>query len=364
MTFSNLLTRLVNISYPIIQAPMIGVSTPELAAAVSNAGALGSIGIGASPTEKAREMISATRALTNNPFNVNVFCHRPATHDQEQESNWINYLQPFFEEFDTTPPLQLTTPYQSFNEDSATLDMLLEERPAVVSFHFGVPAVERVQSLRNAGIVTLGCATTCEEALTVEASGIDFIVAQGSEAGGHRGVFEPEKGDQLIGTLALIRLISAATKVPVIAAGGLMDGQAISAVLEAGAVGAQLGTAFILCPESAAHASYRAVLKSDRSRKTQVTSVISGRPARGIVNRFYTEIDRLDAPSIPEYPIAYDAGKALAAAAMSKDSLECSAYWAGQGAPLARELPAGELIENLVQECRFFLPPPDATGKI
>jgi nitronate monooxygenase len=352
MTFSTPLTRLINISYPIIQAPMVGVSTPELAAAVSNAGGLGSIGVGASSAEKAREMISATRALTKNPFNVNVFCHRPATHDQERESNWINYLRPFFEEFDTRPPMQLTTPYQSFNEDRTALDMLLEERPAVVSFHFGVPAIEWVQALRDAGIVTLGCATTPEEALIVEDSGIDFIVAQGAEAGGHRGIFEPEKGDQLLGTLALTRLISAAADIPVIAAGGLMDGQAISAALDAGAVGAQLGTAFILCPESAANASYRALLKSDRGRKTQITSVISGRPARGIVNRFCTDIDHFAAPPLPECPIAYEAGKALAAAAMSKDNIEFFACWAGQGAPLARELPADELIEILMKEYR------------
>jgi len=354
MTFSTPLTRLINISYPIIQAPMVGVSTPELAAAVSNAGGLGSIGIGASSTKKAREMISATRALTDKPFNVNVFCHRPATHDRERESNWINYLQTFFEEFDTAPPLQLTMPYKSFNEDRPTLDMLLEERPAVVSFHFGVPTIEWVRALSDADIVTLCCVTTPEEALIAEASGIDFIVAQGAEAGGHRGVFEPEKGDQLLGTLALTRLITAAVKVPVIAAGGLMDGQAISAVMEAGAVGAQLGTAFILCPESAANDSYRSVLNSDCSRKTKITSVISGRPARGIMNRFHSNVDRLGAPSMPEYPIAYDAGKALAAAAMSKGSLEFSAYWAGQGAPLARELPASELIETLVRECHFI----------
>lgn len=357
MTFSNPLTRLVDVSYPIIQAPMVGVSTPELAAAVSNAGGLGSIGIGASSTDKAREMISATRALTKKPFNVNVFCHRPATHDREKEAGWINYLQPLFDEFDATVPLQLATPYPSFKEQRATLEMLLEEKPAVVSFHFGVPAVEWVQLLRQAGIVTFGCATTPEEALSIEAAGIDFIVAQGAEAGGHRGIFDPENGDRLIGTLALTRLISGASKVPVIAAGGLMDGQAISAVLEAGAVGAQLGTAFILCPESSANASYRAMLKSERSRETQITSVISGRPARGMVNRFYTDIDRTEAPTIPDYPIAYDAGKALAAAAVSKGSQDFSAYWAGLGAPLARELPAAELIEKLIGECRFFRHP-------
>ncbi|MGO2135895.1 NAD(P)H-dependent flavin oxidoreductase [Marinobacter sp.] len=332
---------------------MVGVSAPELAAAVSNAGGLGSIGIGVSTVEKAREMISATRALTDKPFNVNVFCHQAAVPDPQQELEWIKHLQPFFEQFDAASPSQLTTPYQSFNENRATLDMLLQEKPAVVSFHFGLPPVDWIQSLRDAGIATFGCATTLEEALVVEASGVDFVVAQGSEAGGHRGVFEPEKGDQRLGTLALTRLVCATVKVPVIAAGGLMNGQAISAVLEAGAVGAQLGTAFILCAESGANANYRAVLKSDRCRNTQITSAISGRPARGIVNRFHTEIDRLDAPAIPGYPMAYDAGKALAAASVAKGSLEFSAYWAGQGAPLAREMPAGELIANLVRECGF-----------
>lgn len=351
MIVSNVLTRSVSISYPIIQAPMVGVSTPELAAAVSNAGGLGSIGIGASSVEKAREMISATRALTDKPFNVNVFCHRAAVPDPQRESEWIKHLQPFFEQFDAAPPSQLLTPYQSFNENRATLDILLQEKPAVVSFHFGLPPVDWIQSLRGAGIVTFGCATTLEEALVVEASGVDFVVAQGSEAGGHRGVFEPEKGDQQLGTLALTRLISATASVPVIAAGGLMDGRAISAVLEAGAVGAQLGTAFILCAESGANANYRAVLKSDRSRETRITSAISGRPARGIVNRFHTDVDRLGAPAIPDYPIAYDAGKALVAASVAKNNLEFSAYWAGQGAPLAREMPAGKLVENLVREC-------------
>lgn len=354
MSFSNPLTRLINIQYPIIQAPMVGVSTPELAAAVSNADGLGSIGIGASSAEKAREMINATRALTDKPFNVNVFCHRPATPNPEMEALWVNYLKPFFEEFDATPPSKLTATYRSFNEDRSTLDMLLEERPAVVSFHFGLPPMEWIQSLQDAGIVTLGCATTPEEASMVEAAGVDAIVAQGAEAGGHRGVFEPEKGDQQLGTLPLIRLISTTSGVPIIAAGGIMDGQGIDAVAELGAAGAQLGTAFILSTESGANAGYRDTIKSDRSQHTQITSTISGRPARGIVNRVYTEIDRMNAPTLPSYPIAYDAGKALAAAATAKGNQEYSAHWAGQGAPLAREMPAGELIKKLVQESHFL----------
>ncbi|MFL1482518.1 NAD(P)H-dependent flavin oxidoreductase [Marinobacter sp. LN3S78] len=351
MSFSNPLTRLVNIQYPIVQAPMVGVSTPELAATVSNAGALGSIGIGASSVEKAREMIAATRALTDKPFNVNVFCHQAATPDPERETNWVSHLRPFFDEFDATPPSALNAPYRSFTEDRSTLDMLLEERPAVVSFHFGLPPEEWIRSLQEAGIVTFGCATTPDEAVKVEAAGVDAIVAQGAEAGGHRGVFEPEKGDQQLGILPLTRLVCANSRVPVVAAGGIMDGQGIGAVMELGAAGAQLGTAFILCPESSASAGHRDAIKSDRGHHTQITSAISGRPARGIVNRFYTDIDLAGASTLPDYPIAYDAGKALAAAATAKGSQAFAAHWAGQGAPLAREMPAGELIERLVQEC-------------
>lgn len=356
MTLSNSLTRLLNIQYPIIQAPMAGVATPELAAAVSNAGGLGSLGIGASSVEKARQMIRDTRALTDKPFNANVFCHREAVADPEREQRWIDYLQPVFEEFGAVPPSKLSTPYRSCNEDHSVLDMLLEERPAVVSFHFGVPPRAWVESLRAAGIVTFGCATTPEEAGIIEAAGIDVIVAQGAEAGGHRGVFEPEAGDRLLATLPLTRLISREAKVPVVAAGGLMDGQGIRSVMAAGAAGAQLGTAFILCPESGADAGYRATLRSEHCRETRITRVISGRPARGIVNRFHTEIDRPEMPELPNYPIAYDAGKALIAAAKAADSLAFAGYWAGQGAPQARELPAGELIGCLAREAGLVTP--------
>jgi nitronate monooxygenase len=350
MAHTEEMLRLLNVEYPIIQAPMVGVSTPRLAAAVSNAGALGSIGIGASTAEKAREMIAATRALTNKPFNVNVFCHRPAVSDFEREAAWLDYLRPFFEEFDVTPPIELTQAYKSFNEDRSTLDMLLQEQPAVVSFHFGLPPTEWVQSLRAAGIVTLGCATTLEEAGQVEAAGVDAVIAQGVEAGGHRGVFEPEQGDRQLGVFTLVRLIAAHCRLPIIAAGGIMDGQGISAALQLGAAAVQLGTAFILSPESAANAAYRVALKSGRSQRTQITGVISGRPARGMVNRMYTDVDHSTAPALPDYPIAYDAGKALAAAAAEKGNQDFSAQWAGQGAPLAREMPAGELVAVLVRE--------------
>lgn len=350
---NNPLTKLLAIDYPIIQAPMVGVSTPELAAAVSNAGALGSIGIGASSVAQAREMITQTRALTGKPFNVNVFCHAAAKPSLEKEARWLEHLTPAFQSFNVAPPKALSIPYQSFNEDRAMLDMLLSEKSAVVSFHFGLPPKQWIDELKQQGIKTLACATTLQEACLVEAAGIDAVVVQGVEAGGHRGVFEPEKGDLELGVVPLTRLVSAECNIPVIAAGGIMDGQGIQSVMTLGASGAQLGTAFILAQESAANAYYRSLMKSERSLKTRITSAISGRPARGLYNRFQDEVDSPNAPSIPDYPIAYDAGKALAKAASANNDHEFSPLWAGQGAPLAREMSAQHLIEILLKESGF-----------
>lgn len=343
------LTRLLGTQLPIIQAPMVGVSSPQLAAAVSNAGALGSIGIGASTVEQARAMIQQTRTLTSKPFNVNLFCHRPARPSAQVEVEWLNYLGPFFKAFDAALPTQLREIYTSFVEDEAMLRMLCEERPAVVSFHFGLPPQRFIDELKRAGMVLLCSATRLEEARLVEAAGVDVIVAQGYEAGGHRGTFDPEN-DAAIGTFALVRLLAAQCQIPIVAAGGIMDGQSIAAALRLGASGAQLGTAFILCPESAANAAYRAAMKSERTGNTRITSVISGRPARGLVNRFFTEVESAAGPTVPDYPIAYDAAKALLSAAGAHGTDEFAVQWAGQGAPLAREIPAAELIKALATE--------------
>lgn len=346
------LSRLLGVTHPILQAPMAGVATPTMAAAVSDAGALGALGAGSSSVDQAREMIAATRALTGKPFNVNFFCHRSAVRDAQRETAWLKYLRPRFEEFGVEPPGELAQHYKSFNEERITLDMLQEERPAIVSFIFGVPPVDWVEELHDVGIVTLGCATTLEEAIQVQEAGMDAIVAQGTEAGGHRGVFEPERGDRQLGTFTLVRLLADRCDLPVIAAGGIMDGHGIAAAFRLGAAGVQLGTAFIPCPESAAKAAHSAALKSTRSQHTQITDVISGRPARGIVNRMHSDVGRAGAPTLPDYPIAYDAGKALAAAASAQGCYDFSAHWAGQGAPLAREMSAPKLVDTLVQEWR------------
>lgn len=343
------LSERLNMKYPIIQAPMVGVSTPEMAAAVSNAGALGSIGIGASTSEQARSVIQTTRALTSHPFNVNVFCHKPASLQPEIEAAWLEHLAPRFAEFGEKPPTRLCEIYASFLQSPATLAMLVEEKPAVVSFHFGVPTRDVIDALRHVGIITLSCITSVSELQLAEAAGVDAVVAQGMEAGGHRGVFDPKKGDDQLGTLSLLQQVIRATDLPVIAAGGIMDGQGIHAMMELGASGVQMGTAFILCPESAANDQYRSNVKSQSAYHTRITSNISGRPARGLRNRFYEELDD-GAPVRPDYPIAYDAGKALVAAAAGKSHPGFTVQWAGQGAPLARELPAADLVEELVKE--------------
>jgi nitronate monooxygenase len=228
------------------------------------------------------------------------------------------------------------------------LHMLLEEKPAVVSFHFGLPAQPAIDALKDAGIVLLCSVTSLAEAQVAERAGVHALVAQGYEAGGHRGVFDPQQ-DSAMGTFALVRVLTEACRLPVIAAGGIMDGAGITAVMQLGASAAQLGTAFILCPESSANAAYRAALKSPRAHLTRVTSVISGRPARGMVNRNFTSLET-NAPALPDYPIAYDANKALNAAATAKANSEFAVQWAGQGAPLAREMPAAALVKLLAAE--------------
>ncbi len=350
----NLLARL-HLSTPIIQAPMAGVSTPAMVAAVSEAGGLGSLGVGAMNAEGAREAIRETRALTSKPFNVNLFCHVPATADAARETVWLDYLASEFAKFGATAPASLSEIYKTFVTDDAMFQMLLEEKPAVVSFHFGLPAQEKIDALHAAGIVLFASATSLNEARQIEAAGIDAIVAQGIEAGGHRGVFDTEGEDEGLGTLALVRLLVARTSLPVIAAGGIMDGAGIAAVLALGAQAAQLGTAFVGSQESSADAAYRAALATESPRPTTLTRAISGRAARGFKNRLTALGIAPDAPALPDYPITYDAGKALHSAAKAKGNSEYAAQWAGQAAPLARSLPAGELVATLTTELKQTL---------
>jgi nitronate monooxygenase len=329
---------------------MAGVSTAAMAIAACSAGALGSIGVGASKPADAARMIDEVRSGTDRPFNVNVFCHRPARAKPDVERAWIERLSPHFAAVNAHPPRTLTEIYKSFLVDDDMLALFLERKPPIVSFHFGVPDASRVRALREAGIVLFGSATTLAEAQILAKAGIDAIVAQGYEAGGHRGVFDADARDDKLGTLALTRILVDALDIPVIAAGGIMDGAGIAAALKLGAVAAQLGTAFIACDESVADSGYRAALFSAAAHHTTMTRAISGRPARCLRNRF-TEIgDAVPASSIPDYPIAYDIGKALHASSKANGEFGFGAQWAGQGAPLARAMPTAALVAQLAAE--------------
>ena len=340
----------LRLATPVVQAPMAGVATPLLAATVSNAGALGSIGVGATDAAGARMMIEEVRGRTSCAFNVNLFVHGRAKPDPSREAAWLNWLAPLFAEFGAEPPAALRTIYKSFADDPDMLTMLLALAPPVVSFHFGLPPADVLAALRARGVYLMATATSLEEARAIEAAGIDAVVAQGIEAGGHRGIFDPDAPDDALGMVALTRLLVRNTGLPVIAAGGMMDGAGIAAALDLGAAAAQLGTAFVPCPESAADAAYRAALSGPGAYHTVVTSLISGRPARALANRFTALREEVGNHRPPDYPIAYDAGKALHAAAKARGEHGFGAQWAGQGAPLARATPAADLVRTLREE--------------
>lgn len=295
-------------------------------------------------------MIAAFNARSQRSLNVNVFCHAPAKADVEKEAAWIARFRPEFERLGAAPPPALTEIYRSFLLDDDMLAALVAARPRVVSFHFGVPAPERLRALREAGIVLLGSATSLVEGRRLVAAGVQVVVAQGYEAGGHRGVFDPDAPDDQLGTMALTRVLARDLAVPVIAAGGIMDGAGIAAALRLGASAAQLGTAFVTTRESQADDGYRAAMASDAAHHTTMTRVISGRPARCLPNRFTALGGAIPASHSPAYPIAYDLGKALNAAGKHAGEAGFGAQWAGQGAPLARLLPAADLVRTLVAE--------------
>lgn len=335
-----------NLDHPIIQAPMAGVTTPELAAAVSSAGALGGLGLASASVDRAREQIRRIRQLTDRPFNVNFFCHQAPASDAATRRAWIDHLTPWLRQQHARPPTDLAPINTPINDNPAMQALIREEKPPIVSFHFGTPIPALVKTIQGYGGQVLICVTTAEEAERAEAAGADALIAQGMEAGGHRGVFDARK-DQEIGLMPLVRTLVQQRSLPVIAAGGLMDGTAIHAILQLGAVAAQLGTAFIPCPEAATTDRYRLVLR--QARETQLTRAISGRPARGVVGVFQQHIAP-DAPAIPDYPLAYDVAKQLSAAAQANGDYRFLPDWAGQGVAMLREMPAAELVATLARE--------------
>ena len=340
----------LKLEVPIIQAPMAGVSTPAMAAAVSNAGALGSIGVGAVDAVAAGKMIAELRAATNKSFHVNVFCHEPAVADVEIEQEWLDYLRPNFRQFGAEPPDALSEIYKSFAVDEAMFRLMLDACPPVLSFHFGLPSRDKIAALKSAGILLMASATSLPEARSGVEAGMDAIIAQGFEAGGHRGQFDPSTRDEQLSTFTLVRQIVSNMDCPIIAAGGIMDGTGIRAMLDLGACGVQMGTAFVACDEASSDAAYRRALLDPVTQMTTMTAAISGRRARGLVNRFTAFGEARGMIRIPDYPIAYDAGKALNAAAKKFGETGYGAQWAGQGVALARAMPAAEMVATLRAE--------------
>ena len=335
------------IKHPIFLAPMAGVSTPELAAEVSNQGGLGSLGLGANTPQSAREQILRTQALTENSFQVNFFCHQSTELNLEKAKQWIEYLRPHFEKFGVQPPQELHCIYPSFLDNDDFLNVVLETKPKAVSFHFGIPHPHQIKALKEAGILTMVTATNLIEAQAIEAAGIDIIVAQGIEAGGHRGILN-QTFDAAIKTSDLVQLIVKHCKLPVVAAGGIMTGLQAKHMLGLGATAVQLGTAFVQCQTSNASAEYRKALFTEPV--TQISASLSGRPARGLLNHWHTKIDSPTRPLQPEYPYAYDLAKQLNALASKHHDYGFGAFWAGSNVAQIRELGASDLVNQLVVE--------------
>ncbi len=339
------LQALLGVELPIIQAPMAGVQGGALAAAVSNAGGLGSLPCAMLSPDAMRQELTAIRAQTSRPYNVNFFCHPPPAPDAEREAAWRSALAPYYQGLGVEAGAAVAGGGRApFGPEAA--DVLEEFRPAVVSFHFGLPSAELLARVRSWGAKVLSSATTVEEARWLEARGVDAVIAQGLEAGGHRGTFLSDDLDTQLGTLALVPQVVSAVKVPVIAAGGIADARGVRAALALGAAGVQAGTAYLLCPEATTRPVHRAALKAESARRTALTNVFSGRPARGVVNRLMRELGPLS-PLAPAFPLAADAVAPLRAKAESQGSGDFSPLWAGQNVSGCKEVPAAQLTREL-----------------
>ena len=326
---------------------MAGANGSAMAIAVSEAGGLGSLPAAMLSPEQLAAEITAIRAATSRPFNVNFFCHRQPDPDAARDEAWRARLAPYYAELGVAIEATSSGPGRGAFDD-AMCAVVEETRPAVVSFHFGLPAAPLVERVKAAGAVVLSSATTVAEARLLESRGCDVIIAQGLEAGGHRGLFLDDDLNAQLPTFVLLPLVADAVSVPVIAAGGIMDGRGIAAALTLGAAGVQLGTAYLFCPEATISAAHRGALQA-RDPRTTVTNVITGRPARAIVNRIIRELGPLS-DEVPLFPRAVLPLLPLRAAAESRGSGDFSPLWAGQGAALGRALGAGELTQQLAAE--------------
>ena len=339
------LQQLLAIELPIIQAPMAGAQGSAMAVAVCNAGGLGSLPCAMLSVEAMGRELAAIKAQTSKPFNVNFFCHTPPTPSTQREAAWRAALEFYYKEFGIDATAIPAGPGRApFSAEFA--DVLEPFKPAVVSFHFGLPSTELLARVRGWGSKIISSATTVDEALWLEAQGVDAIIAQGLEAGGHRGIFLSSDLTTQAGTMALLPQVVRAVKVPVIAAGGIADARGVAAAMALGAAGVQIGTAYLLCPEATTSQVHRAALKSNAARHTALTNLFTGRPARGIVNRVMKELGAINA-AVPDFPLATAAMAPLRAKAESLGSGDFSPLWSGQNASGCREIGAGQLTREL-----------------
>jgi len=334
-----------DLELPVIQAPMAGSQGSALAIAVSNAGGLGSLPCAMLGPDQIRNELRVITAATSKPYNVNFFVHRLPQRDEAREAAWRKLLAPYYAEFGIDPSAIPSGPARMpFSDDAA--DVLEEFKPRVVSFHFGLPSETLVARVKQWGAKVLSSATTVDEARWLEARGADAVIAQGFEAGGHRGSFLSDDLSTQVGTFALVQQIAKAVQVPVIAAGGIADAKGVRAAMQLGAAAAQVGTAYLLCPEATTSALHRSALKSDAAAVTALTNVFTGRPARGIVNRLMREIGPMNAGA-PAFPLAASAIYPLRMKAEAQGRSEFSSLWAGQNARGCRELSAAALTGRL-----------------
>lgn len=339
------LQALLNVELPIIQAPMAGVQDSELAIAVCNAGGLGSLPCAMLSPDALRKELTSIRARTSRPINVNFFCHAPPESDAARDEAWKAALLPYYKEFGLDQTA-ITSGASRHPFGTEAADVLAEFRPEVVSFHFGLPTEDLLTRVRGWGSKILSSATTVAEARWLEARGVDAVIAQGLEAGGHRGMFLSEDLNTQIGTFALLPQIVRAVNVPVIAAGGIADARGVAAALALGAIGVQVGTAYMLCPEAKTSAVHRAALKSQDAELTALTNLFSGRPARGIVNRIMRELGPISAAA-PAFPLATAAIAPLRKAAEDRGIDGFSPLWVGQNVSGCREVSAAALTRLL-----------------
>lgn len=339
------IATLFGVELPIIQAPMAGVQGSALAIAVCKAGGLGSLPCAMLSLDGLRAEVRAIQAQTSKPFNVNFFCHAQPAPDAARDAAWRSALAPYFAEYGIEPSSGPSSGGRApFSEEVA--EVLAELKPPVVSFHFGLPSEALVARVRGWGAKVISSATTVDEARWLEARGVDAIIAQGAEAGGHRGMFLSEDLSTQLGTLSLVPQIVDAVRVPVIAAGGIADARGVAAAIKLGASGVQVGTAYLLCPEATTSALHRAALASDAARNTALTNVFTGRPARGIVNRAIRELGPMSTIA-PAFPLAAAALTPLRTHAESHGKSEFSPLWSGQNASGCKAVPAAELTREL-----------------